>query len=120
MECLVKVTDVLGRESRFDYDIVGSAPTNNACEVSQNNPPVLVVTDTMKRVTTPYGNTSFVFGNGTNANNTRVRFVETRYPDDTSDRVEYNQSDTLGIPNSDPIASLPVGMPPMVAEMVWL
>lgn len=85
---LNKITDVIGLTSRFEY--------------LQGN-------DIMARMITPYGTNSFSLSAGTSANDV-TRFVETTYPDGTKDRVEFNQSESLGIANSDPPASVPQGM----------
>jgi RHS repeat-associated protein len=59
-------------------------------------------------LTTPYGTNSFAEGDsGT------TRFLETRYPDGSRDRVEYNQTimvQSNGLPMSDPLATVPAGM----------
>jgi RHS repeat-associated protein len=83
---LIKITDVIGITSEFTYD------TPNG--------------DFITTLTTPYGVTSFT----KNAIDGNTRSLETLYPDGNSDRVEYNQSTTLGISGSDPPQSVPGGM----------
>jgi RHS repeat-associated protein len=81
---LVKITDVIGLTSQFAYE--GSS-------------------DFVSGLITPYGTTTFLRGeSGT------TRWLETIYPDGDRDRVEYNQSTSLGISASVPAASLPIGM----------
>lgn len=109
MDFLVEVTDVLGLKSRFDYTRLGIARTNHSCVLT--NPTILLVSDQIESMSTPYGTTFFTTGSGTNTNNNTIfRFMETRHPDGSSERVEYNQSDTLGIPSSDPASSVPAGV----------
>ncbi len=81
---LIKITDVIGLTSQFVYEGAG---------------------DFINALVTPYGTTAFTKGgSGT------TRSLETLYPDGQKERVEFNQSSTLGIPNSDPPASVPTGM----------
>lgn len=81
---LIKITDVIGLTSQFTYE--GASDFINA-------------------LITPYGTTSFIRGeNGT------TRWLETIYPDGDHDRVEYNQSTTLGVPASVPPSQIPLGM----------
>ena len=89
---LSAITDVLGLTSQFDYSAQGTGQ------------PVRAV---MSSMTTPYGTTSFSVDSGTDPTH---RFVETHYPDGSRERVEYNQSQNLGIPNSEPAATIPSGM----------
>jgi RHS repeat-associated protein len=86
IQILSKITDVVGLVSRFEY-----------------------IQDSMQRMITPYGTNTFIFGNGPETNRT-MRFVERLYPDGSRDRVEYNQSDQLGIANQEPNSALPQGM----------
>jgi RHS repeat-associated protein len=85
---LIKITDVAGITSQFTYDDEGGDP------------------DFIRKLTTPYGDTTFtkesVSGN--------TRSLETVYPDGNRDRVEYNQSTNLGIPDLDPLH--PGSVPP--------
>lgn len=83
---LSRVTDVVGLVSRFEY--------------SQDN---------VQRMITPYGTNSFIYGNGPQTNAT-MRFLETRYPDGSRDRVEFNQSAYVGIANDEPNSTVPQGM----------
>jgi RHS repeat-associated protein len=87
---LTGVTDVIGMQSQFTYTGSGL-------------PPQAIMTS----MTTPYGTTTFSVDDGTQPT---YRFVETHYPDGSRERVEFNQAKNLGIPNSDPTASVPVGM----------
>jgi RHS repeat-associated protein len=81
---LIKITDVIGLASEFVYE--GASDFINA-------------------LVTPYGTNSFTRGeSGT------TRSLETLFADGQRERVEFNQSSTLGIPNSDPPTSVPTGM----------
>ncbi|PYI84929.1 MAG: hypothetical protein DME26_12305 [Verrucomicrobia bacterium] len=81
---LIQITDVIGLTSQFAYE--GSSDFINA-------------------LITPYGTNNFSKGeSGT------TRWLETVYPDGDRDRVEYNQSTTLGISGAVPANLLPAGM----------
>jgi RHS repeat-associated protein len=82
---LTSITDTLGLVSEFAYD-----PTT---------------TDLVTTLTTPYGVTQF-----TNAENGTTRSMEILYPDGNRERVEFNQSTTLGIGVFDPPQTVPSGM----------
>ena len=62
-------------------------------------------TDFVTTLTTPYGVTQF-----TNAESGTTRSMEILYPDGNRERVEFNQSTTLGIAGSDPPQTVPSGM----------
>ncbi len=81
---LTNITDVIGMTSRFSYESSG---------------------DFINALTTPYGTTSFTRGGGGT-----TRWLETFYPDGSKDRVEFNQSTGLGVPDSDAASSVPQGM----------
>ncbi|MBI3851714.1 MAG: hypothetical protein HY298_15780 [Verrucomicrobia bacterium] len=98
-EFLVKITDVLGLQSQFDYMQAGTSCSNNTS--------ITLFSDIIEIMVTPYGITSFITSGPTETNATRI--AETQYPDGSADRVEYSRS-TNTIPASDPIASVPVGM----------
>ena len=88
---LIKITDVIGITSEFTYDDGVDA-------------------DFITILTTPYGETRF-FKSETKVGDTIIiRSLETLYPDGERDRVEFNQSTTLGVQRSDPAQSVPVGM----------
>ena len=89
---LIKITDVLGLTSEFTYDVDGAQDSKS---------------DFIVKLTTPYGETTFT---RTEEPGNVQRSLETRYPDGERDRVEFNQSDKLGIPDIDPVDSVPVGV----------
>ncbi len=80
---LIKITDVIGITSEFSYD----------------------AGDFITTLTTPYGVTTF-----TKTEDGTTRSLEILYPDSEKERVEFNQGTGLGIPASDPLQSVPVGM----------
>ncbi|MDB6133281.1 MAG: hypothetical protein JWM59_1524 [Verrucomicrobiales bacterium] len=81
---LVKITDVIGLSSRFVYE--GESDFINA-------------------LITPYGTTSFTRGeSGT------TRSLEVLYPDGNRERTEFNQSTTLGVPNSEAVTPAGVAL----------
>src|SRR5262249_48570527 len=82
---LVKIIDVIGMTSEFGYD--GGS-------------------DFIKTLMTPYGVTTFT----KEPQEGNFRSLETVYPDGERDRVDFTQSDNLGIPDSAPVQSIPAGM----------
>lgn len=106
---LVRITDVLGLQSQFVYKGAGNSCSNNV-SITLNN-------DTIIGMSTPYGITSFLTSGPTSTNVTRI--AETRYPDGSADRVEYNRGTNTGILNSDPIASVPVGMTGLYNQFLY-
>jgi RHS repeat-associated protein len=104
---LDKITDVLGLQSQFAYASVDSVPTNHSCDPSDGM--IVLYNGIVESMTTPYGTTSFSMSGGPpTTNNSRV--AQITYPDGSRERVEYNQSQALGIPARDPTSSLPVGV----------
>ena len=91
---LLKITDVIGLTSEFTYDVDGTGDTKS---------------DFITVLTTPYGVTKFIDG-GNGTRNSFMRSLEILYPDGERERVEFNQSTNLGILNSEPPQSLPVGV----------
>lgn len=102
---ITRVTDPFGRYASFDYDPLGRL--TNITDVIGLSSQFSYETngDFINALTTPYGTTTFTQG-GTGT----TRWLETLYPDGSRDRVEFNQSDKLGIPNSDPASTIPEGM----------
>jgi RHS repeat-associated protein len=102
---ITKVTDPFGRFASFNYDDLGRL--TNITDVIGLSSTFTYETngDFINALITPYGTNTFIRG-GTNT----TRFLETVYPDGSRDRVEFNQSANLGIPNSDPNPTVPQGM----------
>jgi RHS repeat-associated protein len=80
---LIKITDVIGITSQFNYQGSG---------------------DFINSLVTPYGTTFF-----TSADSGNTRVLEALYPDNSRERVEYNQGITI-VPMKLLVASVPVGM----------
>ena len=99
---LTKISDVLGLQSQFNYQSAGSTCTN-----SDGSGITTLYSDIIQTMTTPYGTTFFSLDGPTATNVTRR--AQTTYPDGSSDLVLYTQA-TNTVPDSDPPASLPVGM----------
>ena len=105
---LQSITDVIGLSSRFGYFLQTNSlpvvcavcPTNAATSFCVSNP---VSHDLIVSLTTPYGTTGFSVQDSGN-----TRALEITYPDASRERVEYNQ--TVNIPFSDPVTTLPVGV----------
>ena len=83
----IKITDVIGITSQFTYDVDGANGSKSNFIV---------------KLKTPYGDTTF-----TKTENGTTRSLETIYPDGDTDRVEYNQSTTLGVHALDPVQRVP-------------
>jgi RHS repeat-associated protein len=105
---LYRITDVLGLASQFRYL---DTNTSYACADCGENRCVTnkYYVDFIASLSTPYGTHSFFAGPPSGYAGT-TRSLEIVYPDGSRDRVESNQSPGTGIPNSDPQASVPVGM----------
>jgi RHS repeat-associated protein len=102
---ITKVTDPFGRFASFDYDSSGRLTNITDVIGITSRFAYEGASDFINALTTPYGITSFTRGSsGT------TRWLETLYPDGSKERVEFNQSSTLGVPFSDPAASVPAGM----------
>ena len=102
---ITKVTDPFGRFASFDYDNLGRL-TNITDVIGLTSRFTYEASgDFINALITPYGTNAFIRGTvGT------TRWLETLYPDGSRDRVEFNQSTTLGIPASDPLGSVPKGV----------
>jgi RHS repeat-associated protein len=106
---ITRVTDPFGRFADFTYDSSGRL-TNITDVIGLNSRFIYTgAGDFISSLITPYGTNTFIAAQGGGPSGT-TRSLETIYPDGSRDRVEYNQSNTLGIPNSDPSTSLPTGM----------
>jgi RHS repeat-associated protein len=87
---LASITDTIGIVSRFVYGSCNNGGSG----------------DFIEQLITPYGTNTFVAASGPGT----TRSLETVYPDGSRDRVEYNQANNLGVPASDPAASVPQGI----------
>ncbi|MBI3867394.1 MAG: hypothetical protein HY299_02600 [Verrucomicrobia bacterium] len=111
---LAKITDVLGLESRFLYQ----PDSATGCLFPPPAPlPPTLYTDIVQLMQTPYGTTFFTLSGGP-PGGTNTRIAEISYPDGTKERVEYNQSNTLGIPDTAPSAEIPTGMSPGIGAVL--
>lgn len=102
---ITQVTDPFGRFAQFTYDAL--ARLTNITDVIGLNSTFGYETnsDFIHTLITPYGTNTFTRGeSGT------TRWLETTYADGSSDRVEFNQSSALGIPDAEPAAAVPQGM----------
>jgi YD repeat-containing protein len=113
---LTRVTDPFGRSAAFDYTLMSPCTTNEILVLSRITDVLGLASQfdynskgVIQQMTTPYGVTMFNVGNGPPTNAT-MRFVETRFPDSSRERVEYNQSLDLGVGAQEPVATLPRGM----------
>jgi len=102
---ITKVTDPFGRFASFDYDNLGRL-TNITDVIGLTSRFIYEGSgDFINALITPYGTNSFTRG-GTGT----TRWLETVYADSSKDRVEFNQSQTLGISDSDPSSTIPQGV----------
>ena len=102
---IIRVTDPFGRFASFSYDHL-SRLTNIADVIGINSRFVYEgSSDFINALITPYGTNTFI-----RSESGTTRSLETVYADGSRDRVEFNQGTTLGIPFSDPSASVPQGM----------
>jgi RHS repeat-associated protein len=102
---ITKVTDPFGRTAAFEYDRANPNQLINIIDVMGFSSQFTYDGDFITSLTTPYGTTRF-----TKEESGTMRSLETIYPDGNRDRVEFNQSGALGIPDSDPAQSVPTGM----------
>jgi RHS repeat-associated protein len=133
---VTRVTDPFGRSAIFEYEkrsvtfrqgilriISGNTISFQDINLNQEYYALTNITDMLglaskpqvsaaggdiASLVTPYGTTSFTSGGGGASGNTR--YAEISYPDGSRERVEYNQSQNIGLPGSDPVASVPTGM----------
>ena len=102
---ITRVTDPFGRFATFEYDAAGRLAKITDVLGLASQFVYEGTSDFISSLVTPYGTTAFTKGEaGT------TRWLETRYPDGNRERAEFNQSTNLGIPNSEPAASVPAGM----------
>jgi RHS repeat-associated protein len=106
---ITRVTDPFGRFADFAYDSLGRL-TNITDVIGLNSRFIYSGSgDFINSLVTPYGTNTFIAAQGGGPHGT-TRSLETHYPDGSRDRVEYNQSENLGISSNDPPAIVPVGM----------
>lgn len=102
---ITRVTDPFGRFAGFDYDNIGRL--TNITDVIGLRSRFIYETnsDYIQKLVTPYGTNTFLRGeSGT------TRWLETVFADGSRERVEFNQSTNIGMPFSEPPASVPLGM----------
>jgi RHS repeat-associated protein len=106
---ITRVTDPFGRFADFAYDSLGRL-TNITDIIGLNSTFVYTGSgDFITSLVTPYGTNTFIAAQGGGPHGS-TRSLESVYADGSRDRVEYNQSDNLGIPTNDPPAIVPTGM----------
>lgn len=101
---ITQVTDPFGRYATFTYDA-----SNRLAEITD----AIGLTsqfqydsgDFIQAMITPYGTNLFSQGDSG-----RTTWLLRTYPDGTQERLEYNESATTGIPDSDPVNTVPAGM----------
>ena len=110
---ITRVTDPFGRFATFEYDasLRLEKITDTIGMTSQFG--YQGTSDFIQALITPYGTTTFI-----KAESGTTRSLDTVHPDGNRERVEFNQTTTLGIPNSEPAAKVPAGMP-VRNEYVW-
>jgi len=98
---ITKVTDPFGRFATFDYDAQGRL-TKITDIIGITSQFAYDSGDFIQALTTPYGATTFVKGGSVTS-----PWLETTHPNGEKERVEFNQSAALGIPNSEPASVVP-------------
>lgn len=103
---ITKVTDPFGRFATFEYDL--SNRLNKITDVIGITSEFTYggASDFINGLITPYGTKTFI-----KAESGTTRSLDTIHQDGNRERVEFNQSTTLGTPDSVPPATVPAGMP---------
>jgi RHS repeat-associated protein len=101
---ITQVTDPFGRFATFNYDASNRLSQITDC-IGLTSQFTYDSGDNILAMTTPYGTTSFAFGQFG-----RDTWLQTTYPDGEKDRVEYTESTTVGADSQDPASTLPQGM----------
>jgi RHS repeat-associated protein len=101
---ITQVTDPFGRFATFTYDISNRLSQITDC-IGLASQFAYDSGDNILSMTTPYGTTSFAFGQ-----DGRETWLQTTYPDGENDRVEFSESTTVGTDSQDPASTLPQGM----------
>jgi RHS repeat-associated protein len=102
---ITKVTDPFGRSASFDYDAFGRLIRITDVIGLTSQFVYDPSSDFINSLITPYGTNTFI-----RSESGTTRSLETIYPDGEHDRVEFNESTSLGIAASVPPGSLPIGM----------
>ncbi len=101
---ITKVTDPFGRFATFDYDAGNRLSQITDC-IGLTSQFTYDSGDNILALTTPYGTTSFAFGE-----DGRTTWLQTTYPDGENDLVLFSESANNGTDSQDPAATLPQGM----------
>ncbi len=104
---ITKVTDPFGRFASFQYEPGGLMRLTNIVDVIglTSSFQYSNSTDFIQALTTPYGTSRFSVGESG-----RTRWLELSDPYGDTERVEFTESNSVGIPNSWPPSMLPAGM----------
>jgi len=94
-----KVTDRYGRSAVFGYV---NSQLQSMTDVIGLTSQVFYTSSFINALQTPYGTNTFSYGESGG-----VRWLEATDPHGSKSRVEFNQSDVVGIPNSDPGTLVP-------------
>jgi RHS repeat-associated protein len=108
---ITSISDPFGRTVKFGYNSDGMlASITDAMNITSRFTYELGGSDFITELTTPYGTTQFTKTENGQGEHIK-RSLEILYPDQTRERVEFNQDGSLtGILNSDPPSVLPTGM----------
>jgi RHS repeat-associated protein len=113
---ITRVTDPFGRAAAFDYNASGQLIkiTDTAGMMSQF---VYGNADFINKLTTPYGDTTFTYGDAANGGATgTTRWLEAVDPLGAHERTEYRDS-APGIPDTEPV--VPTGMSLFNTALTW-
>ncbi|MEW6157602.1 MAG: cysteine peptidase family C39 domain-containing protein, partial [Verrucomicrobiota bacterium] len=98
-----RVTDYYGRYADFTFSTLDTQLSSITDIGGLRSDLSYGVGSFIQKLTTPYGDTKFFYGE-----EGRVRWLETLDAEGGRTRVEFNESPSLGIPNSDPGTTVPV------------
>lgn len=101
---VTRVTDPFGRFATFEYDSSHRLSQITDC-IGLTSRFTYDSGDNIIAMITPYGTNSFSFGQ-----NGRDTWLETTYADGEKERVEYSESDSVGVASQDLASTLPQGM----------
>jgi YD repeat-containing protein len=109
---ITKVTDPFGRYAQFAYDTSGRLQSITDVLNISSQFTYSGATTFVNSLTTPYGVTSFSYGdNSTDPSLGTTRWLQTTYPDGNATRTEYNESQNpSGVSGGADANGIPYGM----------
>ena len=102
---ITSVTDPFGRSATFAYNAADTLSESTDMG-GLSSAYTYDSTGFINELTTPYGNT--IFSNGTGSN--RTMWLQATDPNGGTERLEYNERSDVGIPDTEPSQLVPQGM----------